>query len=218
MPTYTSSQSMVHRDQPATDAVRKVRRYGSVPWRMSDTKAIAVHRRRRAQNRQRSFRVATVAYRKSGYTSGYMISARAKKLYDQAIRMQDEYRLHELLAEKDREIHEIHEWDWVSPSPAKSADVAARFNSLLETWTRETRYSSSLTQMLLHPAYFGMIALGRDALPLMLQQLRKNPRRWFVAVRAVAHEDPAEGIQDVDEAVAAWLEWAAAHGLEIGDD
>jgi hypothetical protein len=54
--------------------------------------------------------------------------------------------------------------------------------------------------------------MGRDALPLILERLDDRPARWFWALRAIAREDPAEGIEAVEGAVDAWREWGHERG------
>src|SRR5436309_3896150 len=54
-------------------------------------------------------------------------------------------------------------------------DLSKRFSELAGAWKKETRLLSSMTDMILHPAYQQIIGLGRGALPLILEELARQP-------------------------------------------
>lgn len=89
-----------------------------------------------------------------------------------------------------------------------------RFRELAERWSRETRDTSSLTRMVLHPAYQQIIGLGQAAVPLLLEELRDRPDHWFWALASITGENPVRDSDAGDsEAMAtAWLEWGREHG------
>ncbi len=72
--------------------------------------------------------------------------------------------------------------------PAESAERV--FAGLAEQWRRETAPLSSVTEIVLHPAYQRIIGMGRDALPLILADLVRRPDHWFWALRAITGENP----------------------------
>jgi hypothetical protein len=90
--------------------------------------------------------------------------------------------------------------------------VEERFKSLAARWLAETRFTSSTHEMVLHPAYQQIIGLGEPALPLLIRELDEGPRQWFWALRSIAGEDPAEGVDSVADAAAAWRQWASQRG------
>lgn len=102
-----------------------------------------------------------------------------------------------------------------SNQPPGKSPVQERFQALAERWKRDTRFCSSRTKMVNHPAYQEIISLGKDAIPLILTELRSEPHYWFVALEALTGEDPVTS-QDrgvMPRMVTAWLEWARARGL-----
>jgi hypothetical protein len=88
------------------------------------------------------------------------------------------------------------------------ADLAALFQRLADEWRRETMSSSSMTDIVLHPAYQRIIGLGRQVMPLILEELQREPYHWFWALSAITGEDPAADETSLEGATAKWLEWA----------
>jgi hypothetical protein len=93
-------------------------------------------------------------------------------------------------------------------------DVAARFRTLADQWLDETQLVSSLTEMVLHPAYQQIIGLGMPAVPLILRELQERPAHWFWALFAITGENPApeEHAGDLARMTAAWLEFGRRRG------
>ena len=87
----------------------------------------------------------------------------------------------------------------------------AEFSLLVKTWLEETRFHSSLSKKFMHPAYQTIMAMGRDALPLILRELQRSPGHWFYALRFIVQKDIAEAAEGFDEARSLWLEWGKKH-------
>lgn len=83
----------------------------------------------------------------------------------------------------------------------------ARFNELAKQWRRETRHCSVLSQRYAHPAYRKILAMGQDAIPWILNELRDRPDRWFSALADLTEYDEIGSDHTFDSAVEAWLEW-----------
>lgn len=112
---------------------------------------------------------------------------------------------------------------WASPSWQREPEVRAFptnktvFNALVEEWWEQSTYESVTRRVAMSPAYQKMIGMGRGALPLILARLRTEPSpHWFWALRAIAHQDPAEGTTEVGAASQAWLEWGRSKGYLPG--
>ena len=88
-----------------------------------------------------------------------------------------------------------------------------RFLSLTAQWQRERGATSSITEMVLCPAYQAIIGMGAKAIPLILAQLESEgdePDQWFWALRVLTEANP---VSDEDRGnslrmAQAWLEWA----------
>jgi hypothetical protein len=89
-------------------------------------------------------------------------------------------------------------------------DVAAHFQRLRLNWETETAAYSSLTSMVMHPAYQQIIGLGPQVVPVLIDDLRSSPGHWFCALRAIVGEDKAYGAATVPEAAAMWVGWFEA--------
>jgi hypothetical protein len=101
------------------------------------------------------------------------------------------------------------------PISRQRQSVAERFRELVGIWKAGTAPLSSATEMATHPAYQQIIGLGRDAVPLLLRELQREPDHWFWALKAITGVDPVEPRQrgQIGEMAEAWLRWAREQGL-----
>lgn len=96
----------------------------------------------------------------------------------------------------------------------------ARFSKLVEQWKDQSITSSSfLRDRLAHPAYLGIIGMGREALPLILLEMSAELDHWGPALAAITGENPVrdEDAGNIEAITRAWLRWALAKGLRFGD-
>lgn len=93
-------------------------------------------------------------------------------------------------------------------------DLAAMFDTLVDQWSIDSRFMSSIQQIALHPAYQRIIGMGPKVLPFIFQDLPKRGVLWFWALNAITGEDPVQEAESDggDKAVAAWLKWGHEHG------
>lgn len=87
------------------------------------------------------------------------------------------------------------------------------FLELAETWRHDTEMLSSPTKKLKHPAYQKIISIGKPVLPLILRELERQPDRWFMALSAIAKQDPVSPEDNFKQAVEAWLQWGREQKL-----
>jgi hypothetical protein len=107
----------------------------------------------------------------------------------------------------------------VSPPKAEaegSITDDALFEFLRLRWQVERRATSSITQMMLMPAYQRIIGMGERAVPLILAQLKKkgdDPDHWGWALHSITGADPvpAEAAGDTVRIAEAWLAWGKRH-------
>jgi hypothetical protein len=95
------------------------------------------------------------------------------------------------------------------------ADIDRRFHRLVDEWKDGTRFLSSIHDMVSHPAYLQIIGMGQEALPLLINELRREPDHWFVALQAITGTNPIpfSACGNVDAMARAWLNWAEKRGL-----
>lgn len=94
-------------------------------------------------------------------------------------------------------------------------DVEKLFVDLADRWHQETAHSSSITKVVMHPAYQQIIGLGKEALPLLLESLRSRPGYWFWALESIARETPVtpDIAGHTRSMKRAWLDWGEKRGL-----
>ena len=95
----------------------------------------------------------------------------------------------------------------------KTAELKAEFDRLAALWKRETRYQSSSDIIEEHPAYQAIIAMGEDAIPLILADLRESMAHWFMALGKITGASPVryEDRGKVEVMTAVWLDWGKQH-------
>ncbi len=91
---------------------------------------------------------------------------------------------------------------------------AEKFTRLAQQWKLETAAVSSMTQMVEHPAYQEIIKMGMPAVPLILDELQREPHHWFAALTAITGEHPIrkEDAGRLSAMTASWLKWGQALG------
>lgn len=87
------------------------------------------------------------------------------------------------------------------------AKLKMEFDSLVKKWKDETFFQSSLGEIFTNEAYQRIMAMGRDALPMILSELQKKPGHWFYALEKIVGHDVASGTENFADARSAWLEW-----------
>lgn len=101
-----------------------------------------------------------------------------------------------------------------APPPLARSDreINDLFSNLRQQWLDATMFSSSVREIIIHPAYQRIIGLGPRVLPLIFDQLQRGRSgHWFWALAAITGEDPAAGITSMTEASQRWLNWANEH-------
>ena len=89
-------------------------------------------------------------------------------------------------------------------------DYLSRFRKLVEKWRAQTIYMSSIDEIVEHPAFQEIVAMGEDIIPEILGEIRYQPDLLFLALQIITGENPMSqtGKGDVLAAVDAWLQWA----------
>ena len=74
---------------------------------------------------------------------------------------------------------------------------------------------SSVHDICTHDSYLAIIGLGKAAVPLILEDLRRGPDHWFWALRTITGEtpEPSDAAGDMIALSASWVEWGEARGL-----
>jgi hypothetical protein len=92
-------------------------------------------------------------------------------------------------------------------------DVASVFRRLADEWYEATEGLSFIQKKIAHPAYYQIIGLGPDVLPLLLRELQTSRSHWFWALRSISRENPVRPGATFDQTVEDWLTWGKTRGL-----
>ena len=93
-----------------------------------------------------------------------------------------------------------------SPLHASQAGLRDRFQRLAAEWKSQARYLSNSAQMAMLPPYQRIIGMGLPAVPLILEELQREPNQWFWALEAITEENPVppEAAGKVRQMAQAW--------------
>lgn len=82
-----------------------------------------------------------------------------------------------------------------------------RFQRLRSQWKEQSRYLSNTAQMSMLGPYQRIIGMGAAAIPLILEELGREPDHWFWALESITEENPVspEDFGRVQAMTAAWL-------------
>ena len=95
--------------------------------------------------------------------------------------------------------------------------MISEFERLVEEWKHDTRFMSSPIEKAAHPAYRRIISMGRPVLPLLLQELQREPNHWFTALSAITGENPVpeEARGRIGRMAQHWIDWAVERGIPV---
>ena len=93
--------------------------------------------------------------------------------------------------------------------------VRDRFHRHLVQWKEQSRYLSNTAQMAMLRPYQQIIGMGMVAVPMILEELHREPDQWFWALECITEENPVprEDFGRVKAMVDAWIRWGEERGL-----
>jgi hypothetical protein len=93
-----------------------------------------------------------------------------------------------------------------------------KFNRLAGQWRQETMFMSNANDITSHFAYYQIIGMGPNVVPLILRQVQRGEGHWFLALRALTGENPviAKDAGTLAKMAKSWLEWGKQRGLIEG--
>jgi hypothetical protein len=94
-------------------------------------------------------------------------------------------------------------------------DVRERFQRLAGEWKEQSRYLSNSAQMAILSPYQRIIGMGLPVVPMILEELQREPDQWFWALESITAGNPVppEAAGVVRLMVEAWLDWGKQHGF-----
>ncbi len=97
---------------------------------------------------------------------------------------------------------------------ATQPEVRERFEKLAAQWREKSQHLSNSAQMAMLKSYQQIIGIGQPAVPLLLEELRREPDQWFWALEAITSQDPVPPADrgHLDRMAAAWIAWGVDQG------
>jgi hypothetical protein len=89
-----------------------------------------------------------------------------------------------------------------------------KFFNLKTEWEEDTGMLSSDSEIALHPAYQQIIGMGQEAIPLILNEMKKKRGQWFWALKSITGEDPVplELRGNIKKMTEVWIGWGEDKG------
>jgi hypothetical protein len=89
-----------------------------------------------------------------------------------------------------------------------------RFQRLTAEWKAQAEYLSNTAQIDMLVPYQRIIGMGAPVVPLILEELQREPDQWFWALEAITEENPVppESAGKVAVMADAWLQWGRQRG------
>jgi len=93
-------------------------------------------------------------------------------------------------------------------------DIRERFQRLVSEWKQQSRFLSNTAQIAMLRPYQRIIGMGRAAVPLILEELQREPDQWFWALESITEENPVppQHAGRVRLMAQAWIEWGRQQG------
>jgi hypothetical protein len=94
------------------------------------------------------------------------------------------------------------------------ASIRERFRRLADEWKDQSRHLSNTAQMAMLKPYQRIIGLGLPAVPLILEELQREPDQWFWALESITEQNPvpADAKGKVRLMAQAWIDWGKQQG------
>ncbi|MEI8019480.1 MAG: N-6 DNA methylase [Schlesneria sp.] len=95
--------------------------------------------------------------------------------------------------------------------PSKLAMAEYSFHRLSAKWKRETGHLSNVNKKMRHPAYVQIVEMGKAAVPLLIEDLRRTQSDWFWALSEITGDQPIpeSDFGNIPKMTEAWVKWAA---------
>ena len=93
----------------------------------------------------------------------------------------------------------------------------ANFAKLADQWENETVLLSSMEEATRHPAYREIVAMGKTAIPPILERMNEGKGHWFLPLLEITGENPVEPADRGNIAAMedAWRKWGQRHGYNL---
>jgi hypothetical protein len=101
------------------------------------------------------------------------------------------------------------------PNVGREVTVSERFHRLAADWKAQSRFLSNSAQMAIFRPCQQIIGMGPAVVPLILEELRREPDQWFWALESITEQNPVrpETMGKVRLMAQAWVAWGEQQGV-----
>lgn len=88
-------------------------------------------------------------------------------------------------------------------------DYISRFRVLVRQWRMATAHLSSSSMLYSNASFLEIVAMGHKAVPLIIEELERQPDLLVAALPMITHEDPVSSDErgDIYAMAVAWIAW-----------
>ena len=105
----------------------------------------------------------------------------------------------------------------LKPKDMQSSDPPTEelLRSLVSEWALGVGPTSSSTEITAQPAFRRIVAMGREAIPFLLREVKREPSLLMLALYEITGEKPvpARSRGKINEMAKAWVTWGKKNGL-----
>ncbi|MES2213853.1 MAG: hypothetical protein V4465_00460 [Patescibacteria group bacterium] len=90
-----------------------------------------------------------------------------------------------------------------------NTELELRFNDLEVMWKKDTEETSSIREIITHPAYEEIMRMGEEAVPFILRSFQKEIDHWAPALMTIVQVNPVprESAGKMEKIRDAWIKW-----------
>lgn len=96
---------------------------------------------------------------------------------------------------------------------ASITEPRVTFRELADQWKQATEDYSVIGKRYRHPAYKSILDMQHRAVPMILNELRREPDHWFAALEQLTGKNPARQAKTFYEAVDLWIAWGISEAI-----
>ena len=85
----------------------------------------------------------------------------------------------------------------------QASDDRTRFYKYLDEWREDTRFLSSVSAITRHPGFQGIVEMGGNAVPFIVEEIEREPSNLVWALNRIFHKTIGDG-KTVSECCKLW--------------
>jgi hypothetical protein len=91
--------------------------------------------------------------------------------------------------------------------------LTLRLRGFIDNWTNQTKFMSSISSIIQNSNFKNIISLGKPAVPIILNEIRKKPSNLVWALNYIEGFNISKTPISITEACQKWITWGLNSGL-----